>query len=172
MNPSVRFSHIVATSQNNAIGYQGKLPWHIPEDLKFFSKTTKNHIVLMGRKTWESFKGSLPQRLNVIVTRKTDYKVIEKSTHIIYDLKTAIKFCETTALSSQNWGKEIFIIGGEQIYKQSLPWINTIYLTRIHQKVKGDTFYPVVDKTQFKLTQRQDHFTASTPFSFLTYQRK
>ncbi len=178
------YSHICAVAENNVIGIKGKLPWNIPEDLKFFQKKTTGKALIMGRKTFESLGKPLPHRLNVIITRKKEnirkgfmtdgdnpLISIKKpfSPVICSSLKSAMNFCAQPEVLKQ-YGQEIFIIGGGEIYKQSLPLVKRIYLTRIHRAYKGDAFYPEVSKKQFREIKRQDR-EGNPPYSFLIYEK-
>jgi len=161
-------SHIVAVSKNDVIGANNTLPWDIPEDMNFFREKTKGKALIMGRKTFESVGHPLPNRLNVVVTRQADYRVDAPNVVIKPDLATAIAYCQT---QTSKYGEEIFIIGGGEIYKESMSIVDVIYLTRIHQDFLGDTVYPRVDESKFDLVERRDR-TNPVPFSFLTYVRK
>ena len=155
-------AHIVAASANNVIGVQNKLPWNIPEDLKFFRDKTRGHTVIMGRKTFESLGSPLPKRLNIVISRSQNFKGVLMASTIDEAIKKAQK---------EESANEIFIIGGGEIYKQSLNKVQKIYLTRIHKNYEGDTFYPEVPENQFHLVGQIDH-KADPDFSFLTYIRK
>ena len=159
-------SHIVAAAANDVIGNAGGLPWDIPEDLKFFRDKTKNHSIIMGRKTFESVGHPLPKRLNVVVTRQPDYKA--EGGIVVSSIAEGLKVCKE---HSEQYGDEIFIIGGGEIYRQSIDLVDIIYLTRIHQNIAGDTCYPKVDPSQFEEVERRDRHEPVS-FSFLTYQRK
>lgn len=161
-------SHIVAASENDVIGANNDLPWDIPEDLKFFRDKTKGRAMIMGRKTYESVGHPLPHRLSVIVTRNQQYKVDGPNAVVCPDLKSAIEYCKT---QTSKYGEEIFIIGGGEIFKESLHMVDVIYLTRIHQVFKGDVLYPKLDPKEFELVERRDR-TEPVPFSFLTYTRR
>ena len=156
------FVHIAAVASNNVIGIQNKLPWNIPEDLKFFRNKTRNSVVIMGRKTFESLGSPLPKRHNIVISRSQKFKGVVMAVTIDEAIKKAQK--EKT----QN---EIFIIGGAEIYKQSLNKVQKIYMTRIHKNYEGDTFYPEVPKDQFHLAEKIDR-KGDPDFSFLTYVRK
>ncbi|HMN69074.1 MAG TPA: dihydrofolate reductase [Bdellovibrionales bacterium] len=161
-------SHIVAVSQNDVIGVNNTLPWDIPEDMKFFREKTKNRALIMGRKTFESVGHPLPYRLNVVVTRQKDYKVDAPNVVVVPDLQAAIEHCKGQI---SKYGEEIFIIGGGEIFKESMGLVDVIYLTRIHRDFPGDIKYPAVDQRQFDLVERRDR-TEPVPFSFLTYHRR
>lgn len=142
-------SIIVAASENNVIGRNNDLPWKLPDDMKFFVKTTKGHHILMGRKNLESFGKLLPNRTNILLTRDRNYTF--DGAKIFYDLKEAIDF------AANNGEDELMIIGGGEIYKQCLPFTDRIYLTRIHTEIEGDTFFPVLKENEWKLKSEEFH---------------
>lgn len=166
-------TQIAACSANNVIGTEGDLPWSLPEDMKFFRDTTKGHIMIMGRKTFDSFKGrALPNRVHIVITRNAEQMTFESTpTAPVYFVKSIDAALELAKTQTAQWGEEVFIIGGGEIYKQSLPFCDKILLTRIHQSYDGDTYFPEIDEHLFTLTDRQDR-SAPVPFSFLTYVRK
>ena len=155
-------AHIAAAAANNVIGIQNKLPWNIPEDLKFFKNKTQGSTVIMGRKTFESLGSPLPKRLNIVVSRSRSFEGVLMASGIDEAIKKAQK---------EKNSKEIFIIGGGDIYKQSLDKVQKIYLTRIHKNYEGDAFYPEVPKDQFHLIEKIDR-KGNPDFSFLTYVRR
>lgn len=161
-------SHIVAVSKNNVIGSKNALPWDIPEDMKFFREKTKNRALIMGRKTFESVGHPLPHRLNVVVTRNPDFKIEAPNVVIQPDVASAIEYCRGKV---SKYGDEIFIIGGGEIFKETLSLVDVIYLTRIHKDYAGDIYYPEVPLKDFALVEQRDR-TEPVPFSFLTYSRK
>lgn len=133
-------SIIVAATEDWVIGDNNRLPWEIPEDLKHFKKTTKNHAIIMGRKTYESIGRPLPKRFNIIVTRQEDYDA--PGCFIVNSLDKAIDV-------AQQLDPNPFIIGGSEIYRQSLSLVNTIYLTKIHVDFSGDSYFPKLDEDQW-----------------------
>ena len=159
-------SHIVAASENSVIGKDGGLPWSIPEDMKFFRDKTKGKIIIMGRKTFESVGHPLPHRLNLVVTRQKDYTA--EGGFVFPTVQAAIAYAKTMI---EKYSDEVFIIGGGEIYKETLPIVDRIYLTRIYKTIEGDTLYPAVPENDFDLKEKSDR-TEPIPFSFLTYQRK
>ncbi len=168
-------SHIVAAAKNDVIGTQNRLPWDIPEDMKFFREKTKGKAIIMGRKTFESVGHPLPNRLNVVVTRQKDYAppvpaggASSGETVICPDLKSAIDFCQGQI---SKYGEEIFIIGGGEIFRESLPLVDNVYLTRIHKDVEGDVTYPSLSPLEFALVESRDR-TEPVPFTFQTFTRK
>ena len=141
-------SLVVAASENNAIGKHNQLIWHLPNDLKFFKNTTWGFPVIMGRKSFESVNKPLPGRTNIVITTNPDWKA--ETVIVVNNLKDAIqKAAETNS-------KQIFIIGGGEIYKQSMDIADSIYITRVHADLQGDTFFPVIDENKWKLTSNQD----------------
>ena len=166
-------THMTACSENRVIGTQGGLPWELPEDMKFFRDQTKNHVMIMGRKTFDSFGGKpLPNRYHIVITRDPSslkYQANEKSpVHVVKSVEEAVQFAK--GLTSQ-WGDEVFIIGGGEIYKQTMSIVDKIFLTVIHREFSGDTYYPEVSAQDFDLVNKSDR-TDPMPFSFLTYLRK
>lgn len=159
-------SHIVAASENNIIGADGELPWKLPNDFKYFKNTTWSMPVIMGRHTFESLKKDLPGRINIVLTKKESWKA--PNVQVAQDIKEAIdlaKQCDT---------KEIFIIGGGEIFKQTLPDVDRIYLTRVHTTVKGDTYYPEIDIKEWTKV-KSDPFPADEknnfPYTFEVWER-
>ena len=134
---------IAATSTNNALGKDNQLVWHLPDDFKRFKTLTSGHYIIMGRKTFESFPKPLPNRTHVIITRNKNYKAPEGCI-VVSSLEKAIEICPKN--------EEVFIIGGGEIYTQSIPFTNRIYLTQIHQEFAGDAYFPKFDKNIFKLS--------------------
>jgi dihydrofolate reductase len=159
-------SHIVAAAQNGVIGVNNGLPWNIPEDMKFFREKTTGKAMIMGRKTFESVGHPLPNRLNVVVTRNKDYKA--EGAHVFQTLQEAIEFCKT---QTDKYGDEIFIIGGGEIFKDSMDIVDVIYLTRIYKFYPGDIVYPELDPNIWEEVERRDR-EEPVRFSFLTYKRK
>jgi dihydrofolate reductase len=161
-------SHIVAVSKNDVIGVNNTLPWDIPEDMQFFRDKTKGRALIMGRKTFESVGHPLPKRLNIVITRQKDYKSEAANVVVVPNLKAAI---ETAQGQVSKYGDEIFIIGGGEIFKESMDLVDVIYLTRIHKDFAGDIKYPKIDEKKFSLVEQRDR-TEPVPFSFLTYSRR
>ncbi|MFH1192146.1 MAG: dihydrofolate reductase [bacterium] len=140
---------ICILGENNAIGKNNKLIWNIPDDLKHFKKITENHPVIMGRKTFESIGKSLPNRVNIIITRDKNYKA--EGCHICNSLDEAIQISRDAlqCVSTISAPPEIFVIGGGEIYRQAIPCADKLYLTIVEDSPKdADTFFP--DYTEFK----------------------
>lgn len=136
-------SLIVAAAENNAIGKSNAMLWHLPEDLKFFKNTTWGMPVIMGRKTFEAVGKPLPGRTNIIVTTNPNWKA--ENTISTISINDAIK------VAAETNAKEIFIIGGGEIYKQTLPIADKVYLTRVHTEIDGDAYFPIMDKTVWEV---------------------
>lgn len=130
-------SIIVAAAQNNAIGKNNELLWHLSEDLKRFKRLTTGHSIIMGRKTFDSIGKPLPNRRSIIITRQHDLKI--EGCEVVHSLDEAIQLCKGEP--------EVFIIGGAEIYKQSLEKANKIYLTRVYADFEGDAFFPEIHST-------------------------
>lgn len=139
----IRISLVVAVSENQVIGKDNGLLWTLPNDMKFFKNTTWGMPVIMGRKTFESLGKPLAGRTNIVITRQETWK--PDGTIVVDSLEKALKEAEATD------ALEVFVIGGGQVYEQAMPLANRIYYTRVHTIVDGDTFFPVIDRTRFKL---------------------
>ena len=147
----MRLSFIAALDEQRAIGHGGGMPWHLPDDLKFFKQTTLGKPMLMGRKTWESLGGVLPKRPHLVVSRKemqglpagvTHYFSVEQGLKALADFDT----------------EEGFVIGGGQLFEELLPRADRLYLTQIHATLpEADTFFPEVDFAGWQLTQSNEH---------------
>lgn len=144
-------SLIVAVAQNNVIGKDNKLIWHISEDLKRFKEITSGKTIIMGRKTFESLPGVLPNRKHIIITRDKNYKVNSDNVTIVHDLNSLID-------QYKNCDDEVFIIGGAEIYKQALPHADKLYLTKINNFFDGDTFFPEINYDYFKVEYTSEDF--------------
>ncbi len=143
----MKISLIVAMATNRAIGLDNKMPWHLSADLKKFKAITMGSPIVMGRKTYESIGRPLPGRSNIIISRNLDYQ--QTDCLVFNDIKTAI------AASSKD-AEEIFIIGGAELYKATLPLADNLYLTLINQDFDGDTFFPEIDFKAWKEVSRED----------------
>jgi dihydrofolate reductase len=140
-------SIIVALSENNVVGINNQLPWHLSADLKRLKSITMGHHLIMGRKTFESVGRPLPGRTNVVVTRNKDYKA--EGIVVVSSLKEALEKAKDDS--------EAFIFGGGEIFKEGLPMVNKIYMTKIHESFIGDTFFPDLNKGEWKETLREEH---------------
>lgn len=158
-------SIIVAIAQNGTIGDKNALLWHIKEDMRFFRTTTSGHPVIMGRKTFESLGSKpLPKRRNIVITRSD---VEFEGAFVAHSLEEAIAMADDDA--------EVFIMGGAQIYAQALDIADRMYITRVERDYEGDTSFPEVDYSKWKLVAEERYERGEdydSPFSFLTYDRK
>ncbi len=150
---SPRLSLLVAMAKNRVIGRNNKLPWHLPADLKHFKFLTMGQTIVMGRKTYESIGKPLPGRANIIVTRQTGYEV--PGTTVVNSIDDALLICERTRPISG----EIFIIGGEELYRQTLKICQRIYITEIQRDFEGDAYFPEFDPSEWEETQRDKHIS-------------
>ncbi|PIR74298.1 MAG: hypothetical protein COU35_03325 [Candidatus Magasanikbacteria bacterium CG10_big_fil_rev_8_21_14_0_10_47_10] len=153
-------AHVVAIAQNNCIGKNGTLPWHLPEDLRHFKAVTDGHVVLMGRKTWESLPEKfrpLPNRINIVITRNANY-LVPTGVELFTDLDAALR---------AHAKEDIMIIGGAEIFRQTMDLADTLYITHVQQTVEGDAFYPEINFSVWKETEREDR----DGYSFVTYVR-
>jgi dihydrofolate reductase len=142
-------SLIVAVAENNVIGKDNSLIWHLPNDMKFFKDKTSGHCIITGRKNYESIPEKfrpLPNRTNIVITRQQDY--IAPGAIVVGSIEEAINKAKATN------DEEIFIIGGAEIYKQTISIAHKIYLTQIHHSFEGDAFFPSIDKNIFAETSR------------------
>ena len=161
-------SIIVAQATNRVIGSNNQLPWRLPADLKYFKKITHGHPIIMGRTTFESIGFPLPSRTNIILTRCHTYTAPA-------NCKTAHDLEEAFSYATQQNTKEVFIIGGAQIYQQTLLLADALYITQIHASLAGDTFFPCIDPAQWQEVSRVDHPADKNniyPYSFVRYLRK
>jgi dihydrofolate reductase len=163
-------SHIVAVSENQVIGSGTDMLWHLPKDMRFFMEKTSGHHVLMGRKTFESLPPKfrpLPNRTNIIITRKADFH--PENTFVFDQIDSGIKFAKEQAET------ELFIIGGGEIYRQTLYLADRIYLTRVHAQFQGEVTYPELEDGQWTKTAEnpvEADDKHAYPFTFLTYDKK
>jgi len=161
-NPTI----IAAVAENNAIGKDNQLLWHLSDDLKRFKSLTSGHHIIMGRKTFESFPKPLPNRTHVVITKQEDYKV-PHGIIVVNSLKDALDVAKED--------NQPFIIGGGEIYNQSLEVANKIELTRVHHNFEADTFFPKIDNSIWKETSNVYHKKDAKnefDYSFISYTRK
>ena len=133
----VVLSFLVAADEGNVIGKNNQLPWHLPNDLKYFKNLTWGLPIVMGRKTYESIGKPLPGRINIVITRNKDYSA--EGIEVVHTIEEAIQ------VAQQKGAKEIFVIGGAEIFKTLFNEAHRIYLTRIHHRFDGDVFFPPLD---------------------------
>lgn len=142
-------SLIVAASENNVIGKDNQLPWHLPNDMKFFKNTTWAMPVIMGRKTFESLGNkALPGRMNIVITRQKDWKAA--------GIVTVNSWSDAVFVAKETDCKEAFVIGGGELFKDTIDNAHKIYLTRVHTMIDGDVFFPAINTKQWKLTSKKE----------------
>ncbi len=162
-------SLIAARTQNGVIGKNNDLPWHLPDDMKYFMQTTSAHYVVMGRKNYDSIPEKfrpLPNRTNIVVTRQIGFSAPHCT--VVHALTDAI------TLAEKNNQHELFIIGGSEIYQLAMPYASRLYLTEIQTELEGDTFFPSFDKTQWSETSRKHHPADDRhrfAFDFVIYEK-
>ena len=160
---------IVARADNRVIGRDNQLIWKMPNDLKFFKEKTSGHFVIMGRKSYESLGKPLPNRLNIVITRNTSYAV--EGALVVHSLQEALKLAENQKQ------KEVFILGGGEIYKQAFEkeLVDKMYITEIKDSFEGDTYFPEYNKDEWREINREeyqaDHLNPHD-YAFVTLERK
>jgi dihydrofolate reductase len=155
---------IAAAGENNELGKDNQIIWHLPDDFKRFKAITSGHFIIMGRKTFESFPKPLPNRTHIIITRNKNYNVPE-GCFVVDSIESAIAICPEN--------ETIFIIGGGEIYKQSINMADCIELTRVHNTFDADAFFPTIDLTKWELVSSQFHDKDEKhdySFTFETYK--
>lgn len=159
----MKLSLIAAVADNGVIGIKGKLPWKLPADLQYFKKVTMGHPIIMGRKTYESIGRPLPGRRNIVLSRIKHFSI--PGCEVVSTLEAALKkFGET---------EEVFVIGGESIYKEALPFADQLYLTQVHAQVEGDTYFPHYEKSAWKEISKEYHEANNDneyPYTFVILQ--
>ncbi len=153
--------------QNNGIGYQNRLPWRLPSDLKRFKQLTMGHHMIMGRKTYESIGKPLPGRTTIVVTRNPEYQA--DGCQVVYSVAAALKMAEASGEC------EVFICGGNEIYREALKDTEWLYLTRIHAKFQVDTSFPNFDESLWVEKSADFHPSDEKnphPFTFFIYERR
>lgn len=163
----MKLSIIVATAEKGVIGKDNQLIWHLPEDLKMFRRLTTGHVIIMGRKTFESIGKPLPNRTSIIISRNTDYLV--DGCIVVGSLEEAIEKAKEIET------EEAFIIGGAQIYALALDMADTVYLTQVHHNFEGDAFFPVLDTNIWTETERksfQPDEKHAYAFDFVTLEKR
>lgn len=160
-NSGPRVYLVAAVAANGIIGAKGGMPWHLPEDLQHFKKLTLGHPVIMGRRTWESLRKALPGRDNIVVTRTAGYDA--PGAAVASSLEAALALCAGEPV--------VFVIGGRQLFAESLPTAAGLVMTEIHRDYEGDTWFPRFDRSRWKETQREGHTSADgTRFDFVLYE--
>lgn len=157
---------IAAAAENNALGKDNDLLWHLPNDFKRFKKLTTGNKIIMGRKTFESFPKPLPNRIHIIITRDKKYTTNYDDCIVVYSLEQALELCELDETA--------YIIGGGQIYSLAMDYASKIELTRVHENFEADTFFPLIDINKWNLTEEKHHPKDERHkfnFTYLTYEK-
>lgn len=161
---------IAAYAQNRVVGINNQLPWHLPEDLKYFKRVTTGKAVIMGRKTYESIGRPLPNRTNIVITHNPDFSA--PGIVVVNSLQAAIDHAEN--VNTINGEDEIMVIGGAAIYELALPMADRLYLTHVHAEVEGDAYFPEVDFADWKQVAKEDYAASETnpyDYSFAVYEK-
>ncbi len=157
-------SLIVAASENNVIGKNNQLPWHLPDDLRRFKALTRGHPIIMGRKTFESIGRVLPDRINIVVSETLE--VAPTGTQLANSLSAALALVKGS--------EEAFVIGGSQLFQMSAPLADRLYLTRVHATIDGDVFLPPIHFSEWKEVSREEHPKDAEhefSFTFIDYRK-
>ena len=158
---------MAAIAKNKVIGKDNNLIWHLPADLRFFKQTTKGHTLIMGRKTFESLGNPLPHRDSLVVTRNASYT--SDGITVFHSLESALAHAEQKGL------EKVFILGGGEIYRQSMNIANKLLITEVHTEFVGDTYFPEIDPEMWKEISREEHKADEKnkyDFAFVEYVRK
>ncbi len=147
--PKMKVSLIAAAAENGVIGKDNALPWHLPDEYRYFRRVTEGHWVIMGRNTWESRGKPLPKRVNVVVTSRENFS--PEGAKVVRSLS------EGLALAEQAGETEAFVIGGTRLYAEALELADRLYLTRVHGVFEGDTYFPEFDPAQWKAVSSERH---------------
>lgn len=156
---------IVAKAENNVIGNNNELIWHLPTDLKHFKDLTTGHTVIMGRRTFDSIEKPLPNRTNIVITRNEEWK---------FDGVIVADSLEEAIEKGKKIGENLFIIGGGNIYEQSMDVADILEVTEVHHPFKGDAFFPEIDRTIWNEVSREDFLADDKnefAYSFVRYKR-
>jgi dihydrofolate reductase len=155
----MKISLIVAMAQNRVIGRDNRMPWHLPEDLRYFKRITLNKPVVMGRNTFESIGKPLPQRTNIVITRNPGYRI--DGAVVVNSLEAALQTCRELE------AEEAMVIGGAQIYAQALPMADRLYLTEVAAVIDGDASFPDFDRTRWQEVGRESYkATDNNPYDY------
>jgi dihydrofolate reductase len=161
---------IVARTRNGVIGRDNGMPWHLPEDLRYFKRVTMNKPIIMGRNTWESLGKPLPGRDNIVVTRNE--KFYAHGATVVNDIDTALLLADS--LAAARGVDEIMVIGGAQIYREVMPRVDRAYITEIDAEIDGDTFFPALHAAEWQEMSRETHAPCDKNpyrYSFVTLER-
>ena len=165
----MRISIIAAVAENGIIGRKGQLPWRLSDDLRRFKQLTMGHTIVMGRRTWESIGRALPGRRTVVVSRRPDFRTN------VEGVETASGLDQALAIAQAANDEEVFVIGGAELYRESLGRANRLHLTRVRADVEGDTCFPDIEWNNWQLVESEDHDANEKnefAYRFETYDRR
>jgi dihydrofolate reductase len=175
---------IAAYANSHVIGYKGHIPWNIPGEQKLFRELTTGNIVIMGRKTYEDIGSPLPDRINIIVSRSMPYSILNEekydNLHIARSFDEALELAygmdevlgkAQESLQTSDCCKNIYIAGGETIYRQALDIVDVMYITEVYANVNGDAFFPGFDRNEFRII-REEYHDGDIPYKYITYIRR
>lgn len=167
---TVRLALIVAMAENRCIGMDNMLPWRLPADLQYFKRITSGKAIVMGRTTYDSLGRPLPNRTNIVITRNPHWEG-PIGTRVVHSLEAALALAEAVAVCNSQ--DEALIIGGAEIYAQTLPLVSRMYITEVEASVDGDAFFPDWDRAQWRESARERHHDEATGlhYSFVVYDR-
>jgi dihydrofolate reductase len=158
-----RIAIIAALARNRVIGRGNRLPWHLPHDLRHFKRLTLGRPIIMGRRTWESLPGLLPDRTHIVITRDPGYRA--DGAVVVHSLDAAL---------AAAGGEEALVVGGAALYAQALPRAWRLHLTLVDAEIEGDTFFPAIDPAEWREVARENHAADERhayPFAFVTLER-
>lgn len=161
---NLKITLIVAAAENNVIGKNNQMPWHLPNDFKYFKKNTIEHSVIMGRKTFDAIGKPLPERRNIVITRNQHWR--HEDVDVANSVSEVLSYCRDE--------REIFIIGGAEIYKEFFPLASKILLTRVHTQIDGDAYFPEITE-EWALSSEDRHVhdeKHAFDYTFEVYQKK
>lgn len=167
---AIELAVIVAAAQNGVIGRNNTLPWHLPEDLRYFKRTTMGKPIVMGRKTYESIGRPLPGRTNIVVTRSSQWSA--EGVNVVHSLGDALSLAQDVA--ANEGAQELMVIGGAEIYRTALLAADRLYLTEVHAEVEGDAYLPQIDWTAWREVFRERHEASENNpygYSFVVFER-
>lgn len=160
-------SIVVAKAKNNIIGKSNKMIWHLPEDLKRFKELTTGHVIIMGRKTFESLGSVLPNRKHIVFTQNADFKVNDENVQVVHSMLEIQEYIENS--------EENFVIGGAMIYNLLMPYVTKMYVTELDKEFEGDAFFPRINPDIWKETSRKkgnEDGNSDISYDFVTYEKK
>lgn len=155
---------IVAMNNNRVIGKDNKLIWHISEDMKRFKELTWNKTIIMGRKTFESLPGILPNRKHIVITKDHNYNIEDENVLVVNNIEDILRYVHSD--------EEVFVIGGGEVYKQLLPYCNKLYLTKISSNEEGNIYFPKFNTDDYNIIKCDNHNENNIEYNFITLERK